>query len=246
MLGAAPGASLGRFPLPGRGDVASKERRKEPRMGLALPVRVQGFEMDGKSWEEMTTSEDASYSGCAFTLKHPVGQGQALHLSLPLPKHFRQYDISDPSYHVYALVRDVTPGKGTTRAGTLFLGKQPPRGFGNPASRFLMPNDPKPAARERRAHQRLDVFLNLRLRRQSEGAGPQEEKTVSENLSRRGARVLTSLAVARGDVLDVEELQGTFRSRAEIRNVYIGKDNIPRLNLCFLDADVPERLILAS
>jgi hypothetical protein len=217
-------------------------------MGLSLPVRVQGFEPDGKSWEEMTTSEDASYSGCAFLIKHRVAQGQALHLSMPLPKHFRQYDITDPSYHVYALVRDVTPGKDHTRLGTLFLGKQPPKGYGDkPGSRFLMPNDPKPAPRERRAHQRLDVFLNLKLRRQDGGAvGAQEEKTVSENLSRRGARVLTSLAVARGEVLDVEELQGTFRSRAEIRNIYIGKDNIPRLNLCFLDADVPERLILAG
>jgi hypothetical protein len=53
------------------------------------------------------------------------------------------------------------------------------------------------------------------------------------------------MPVARGDVLEVEELGGTFRTRAEIRNVYIGKDNIPRLNLCFLDAETPHRLILA-
>ena len=216
-------------------------------MGLSLPVRVQGFDNDGKSWEEMTASEDASYSGCAFVLKHPVGHGQALHLSMPLPKHFRQYDITDPSYHIYALVRDITPAKPGNRLGTLFLGKQPPKGFGeNPNSRFLLPKDKKPDPRERREHQRLDVFHNFRLRRQTPGVGPPEERTVSENLSRRGARVLTSLAVARGEVLEVEELQGTFRTRAEIRNIYIGKDNIPRLNLCFLDADVPDRLILAG
>jgi len=47
-------------------------------------------------------------------------------------------------------------------------------------------------------------------------------------------------------VLEVEELQGTFHTRAEIRNIYIGKDNIPRLNLRFLDADAPDRLILAG
>jgi hypothetical protein len=216
-------------------------------MGLSLPVRVQGFESDGKSWEEMTTSEDASYSGCAFLLKHSVGQGQALHLSMPLPKHFRQYDITDPSYHIYALVRDITPLKGASRLGTLFLGKQPPKGFGeNPGSRFLLPTDPKPNPRERREHQRQDIFLNFKLKRQLGSVGPQEERTVSENLSRRGARVLTTLAVARGEVLEVEELQGTFRTRAEIRNIYIGKDNIPRLNLRFLDADAPDRLILAG
>jgi hypothetical protein len=217
-------------------------------MGLSLPVRVQGFDNDGKSWEEMTTSEDASYSGCAFVLRHGVAQGQALHLSMPLPKHFRQYDITDPSYHIYALVRDLTPAKSGARLGTLFLGKQPPKGFGeNPGTtRFLLPNDPKPAPRERREHPRQDVFLNFKLKRSNGATGPQEEKTVSENLSRRGARVLTSLAVARGEVLEIEELQGTFRTRAEIRNIYIGKDNIPRLNLRFLDADVPDRLILAG
>jgi hypothetical protein len=34
---------------------------------------------------------------------------------------------------------------------------------------------------------------------------------------------------------------GPFKSRAEIRNLYIGKDGIPRLNLSFLDGIFPER-----
>lgn len=227
--------------------MASKERRKEPRMGLSLAVRVQGHGSDGKPWEEMTASEDASYSGCAFVLKQPVEVGQAVHLSMPLPKRFRQYDITEPSYHIYALVRDVGPAPSGKRLGVMFLGKHPPKGLGgNPGSRFLMPSDPKPEPRERRQYQRLDVFVNLKLRRQNGGVGPGEEQTVAENLSRHGARVLTSMAVARGDVLEVEELGGPFRTRAEIRNVYIGKDNIPRLNLCFLDAEVPDRLILTG
>jgi len=215
-------------------------------MGLSLPVRVQGHGSDGKPWEEMTASEDASYSGCAFILKHPVEIGQAVYLSMPLPKRFRQYDITEPSYHIYALVRDVGPAASGKRLGVLFLGKQAPKGLGdNPASRFLLPTDAKPEHRDRRQHQRLDIFVSLRLRRENGGPGPSEEQTVAENLSRRGARVPTSMAVARGDVLEVHELNGSFRTRAEIRNVYIGKDNIPRLNLCFLDAETPDRLILS-
>jgi hypothetical protein len=216
-------------------------------MGLSLPVRVQGHDPDGKAWEEMTSSEDASYSGCAFGLKHTVAVGQALHLSMPLPKRFRQYDITDPSYHVYALVRDIKPGGALARLGVMFIGKQPPKGFGeNPASRFLLATDRPPEPKDRRHDQRHDIFLNLRLRRHNGGTGPEEEQTVAENVSRHGARVLTSMPVARGDVLEVEELGGSFRTRAEIRNVYIGKDNIPRLNLCFLDAETPSRLIQAG
>jgi hypothetical protein len=51
------------------------------------------------------------------------------------------------------------------------------------------------------------------------------------------------MALAKGDVVVVEELGGDFRTRAEIRNVYIGEDRIPRLNLAFLDAEAPPRLV---
>jgi hypothetical protein len=57
---------------------------------------------------------------------------------------------------------------------------------------------------------------------------------------------MTSLTHTKGDVVYVEELGGSFRTRAEIKNVYIGTDNVPRLNLRFLDAEAPDRLIPAE
>jgi hypothetical protein len=85
------------------------------------------------------------------------------------------------------------------------------------------------------------MHYNLRLSRQGEGA--EKEFTVAENLSKGGARVLTTLPVVKGEIIIVEEMAGPFRSRAEIRNIYIGKDKVPRLNLRFLDAEAPDRLI---
>jgi len=70
-----------------------------------------------------------------------------------------------------------------------------------------------------------------------------EEQTIAENIGRGGARVMTSLAVVKGDVVRLEEVDGDFQVRAEIRNVYIGSDRIPRLNLRFLDAAAPDRLL---
>jgi hypothetical protein len=220
------------------------ERRKDPRMALRMPVKVDGFDVEGP-WQEMTVSEDTSAGGVSFTIVHPAQFGQVLLLSLPLPKRFRQYDLTDPSYHVYAVVRRAETRRGRTTVGAMFLGKNPPRGYEkNPAGRYLLSEDPAPGTRaERRVHPRHDMHYNLKLSRQEPGPGPQQEHTVAENLGKGGARVLTSLPLVKGDIVLVEEVGGPFRTRAEIRNVYIGKDKIPRLNLKFLDSEAPDRLI---
>ena len=229
--------------------MAAQERRKDTRMRLSLPVRAQGHDAAGL-WQEMTATDDTGYGGCAFNLKRPVVFGQILQLDLPLPKNFRQYDTTGSSYRSYALVRDVSPLKEGARVGTMFLGKTPPKEHEeNPAGLYLLPTDPKPAPKERRKYLRLDVFMDLMLRRpstESPATGAAQEQTVAENLCKRGARVMTSLSVTKGDVVMVEELGGSFRTRAEIRNVYVGKDNVSRLNLYFLDEEVPDRLVSAG
>lgn len=228
--------------------VKIKNRRKDTRMALVLPARIQGHTGAGP-WREMTSSDDASFGGCSFELKHPVELGHVLQVDIPIPKAFRRYGLSEPSYHTYALVRDIAPSRNGFRVGVMFLGKTPPKGFEhNPSGRYLLPQDPKPLPKERRQARRFDFFVNLRLRREDEGKGPgpAEETTVAENLGKGGARVMTSLTHTKGDVVYVEELGGSFRTRAEIKNVYIGTDNVPRLNLRFLDAEAPDRLIPAE
>jgi hypothetical protein len=140
----------------------------------------------------------------------------------------------------------VEPGRdGRATLGLMFLGKHPPRGFEkNPSSRYLLSQDPAPGTRaERRSHVRRDLPYNLKLTRQAPGAEAQQEHTVAENLGKGGARVLTTLPVAKGEIIIVEEVGGPFRTRAEIKNIYIGKDKVPRLNLQFLDGEAPDRLI---
>jgi hypothetical protein len=222
-----------------------QDRRKDPRRQFTLPVRVNGHDPDGTAWEEMTQSEDACFGGVSFPLKHPTFIGHALHLSLPLPKAFRQYALSDASYRVYGLVRDIYTMPMFVRVGVMFLGKNPPRGFeANPGGRYLLPTDPPPAPKERRGSGRVDVFVNLRLER---GNGSQQsETTVTENIGRGGIRVMTSLVVTKGEILFVEDTARTFKLRAEVRNVFTGKDGIPRLNLRFVDGPTPESLILSA
>jgi hypothetical protein len=103
------------------------ERRKQRRVPMRQPVRVQGRDPDGTSWEEISTCEDASAGGVGLRVCRAVLQGQVLHLSLPLPQRFRQFDLTDPSYRVYALVRNARPAPGGgLRVGAIFLGKHPP------------------------------------------------------------------------------------------------------------------------
>jgi hypothetical protein len=222
-------------------------RRTDERLGLQLPVRVQGFHADGKKWEEMTTGEDISAGGAAFPLKHEVAKGQALILTLPLPRRYRTFDLSGPTYRVFALVRKVENVKDEFRVGAMFIGKTAPRGFDeNPTTRYLLPGErkPPPATNERRVEPRYELFLNLRMKRGEDAmGGALEEVTVADNLSRNGARVRTSLPIAKGEVLYLEELGGTWKTRAEVMNVTIGKDHIPRLGLKFLDEKAPGRLL---
>ena len=223
------------------------ERRKTVRVGLAIPMRVQGFLADGGTWEEITNTVDVSQGGACFALTHEAELGQVLLLSLPMPKRLRQYDLNDASYRVYALVRNVRPAPGGgVRIGALFLGKQPPRGAQSlPGELFLMPGDPTPV--ERRKFPRHVARLSLRLGAENAPGGVAvEEKTFAEDVSLWGAQVrASSLPVGKGAVLEVEEIGGDFKTRAEVRNVSIGPDGQPRLNLLFLDSPAPERLLPA-
>jgi hypothetical protein len=230
--------------------MTQEERRHNPRLHLALPVRVQGHDSDDAPWEEMASVTDASPAGVALSMRHRISRGQVVQLTLPLPKRFRRYDVSEAAYRIFALVRVVTPEGAGSRVGVMFLGRNPPGGYEvKPGGLFLLPSDAPPATapRDRRKVPRLDVFVNLMIRRlQSEGPGPREEQTIAENIGKNGARVLTSMQVIKGDVVEIEELGGTFRTRAEVRNAYVGTDHIPRLNLCFLDAEAPPHLVQHS
>jgi len=249
------------------------ERRKNPRRGLAIPVRVQGFLADGTTWEEITTTVDVSGGGARFPLSHEAELGQVLLLSLALPKRLRQYDLDDASYCIYSLVRGVRRRADRPRVGVLFFGKYPPRGFperpavtpaeagpdldapsldtlvGVPTA--AVPGAPNPeflpsheAPDDRRGAPRVDLFVNFTLQLVDEwGAVLQEELTVADNVAKGGARVMTALGFQVGEVLLLQEAGGSFATRAEVRGITRVQPTVGRLHLRFLDRQAPERLL---
>jgi hypothetical protein len=207
-------------------------------MALSLPVRIQGQYPDGEPWEEVTTTSDASFGGASVGLRRVVLRGQALHVSLP--RRFRTHDFGAPTYRVYAVVCSV---KANGEVGIRFLAREPGGYARNEAGLFLTP--PTAAASglsERRAAPRRDGIFFFVLKPSSDGPR-REEATVADNIGAGGARVKTTQPFAQGEVLEVFEPGGAFRTRAAVRHAYVGPDAVGRLNLMFLDEEAPDRLL---
>jgi hypothetical protein len=118
-------------------------RRKDERLGLAIPVRVQGYLAGGATWEELSNTIDVSQRGACFLLKHPLELGHVLRLTLAMPKRLRNFDETESAYRVFSLVRFVERRGAQARIGVLFFGQYPPRGFQeHPDGRYLLPGDP--------------------------------------------------------------------------------------------------------
>ena len=226
------------------GEPRQANRRYRPRMALRLPVRVKGRERDGSVFEEQASCLDASEGGVSITLRHPVRQGQLLHLSLPLPSRFRQYDLTDYSYRVYGLVRYVgdTVQEGA-RVGFMFYGRNPPPGPGGalPAGLFLLPGDAGATSQKR---PRVDAALTIRLAADDGPGAPEHgESVAAERVGARDARVrVFSLPVTSGSIVLVEGDDGRFRTRARVRYVLTGPDGSRRVEIEFLDGSAPEHL----
>jgi hypothetical protein len=127
----------------------------------------------------------------------------------------------------------------------MFLGKNPPRGHAqNPGGLYLLETDVVAATAgrspyagpERRAHPRYDIGVQLTITRPEPVAyGPSLDQAATRNIGVGGALVPTALPLTRGDLVMVRDLQGVLKTRAEVRGLLIGKDNVPLLNLKFLD-----------
>lgn len=218
---------------------ALTERRRRHRLAIQVPVRVRGREATGTAWEEVAACLDASEGGLAILMSHPVRTGQVLHLSVPLPSRYRQYDLSESSYRIYGLVRNSRAQEARSRVGVMFLGPNPPRGSDPlPAEIYRLPGDRTEAARS-------TTVLVLRLEaEEAPGGVAQQENAVVERLTPLTAVVRVKyLPVGRGTILTLEEPGGSFRTRTEVTVISIEEMGHARLILQVLDAPIPDRLL---
>jgi hypothetical protein len=246
-----------------------KSRRLRERMKLSLPVRVQCREGEGREWTEMSRLLDVTPFGARFTLTHVTEPGRLLHLTLPMPRQLRCFDYVEMQYSVWSLVRNLQlhiapeakPNEkksGGMRfvVGVAFVGKHPPASYlSDPTIRYEVANSAAEGAlwriREMLAQEakgaaprsketRLQMAVEVLIEALDEhGTVIAREETVTENLSRRGAAVWTTLKIERGSYVRVTGSRSQLALFAAVRARRAGADGIPRLHLEFIGQEWP-------
>lgn len=239
-------------------------RRMRERLELSLPVRVYGRESEDFEWVEQSRLLDVTPFGVRLTLSKPTEPGRLLHLTLPMPRQLRCFDHVEDQYRVWALVRNIKTlepvGDKPARyeIGAAFIGKRPPASFEkdpttlyevaasvtesglwhfaerqSPEKRNVPEGAPRP---ETRYHIPIEVIIELL---DEKGKVAASETTVTENISRRGAAVFTTLELTKGRFVKVTSAQYQISVIAAVRARRTGANGVPRLHLEFVDKQWP-------
>ncbi len=247
----------------------SKSRRLRERLRLSMPVRVECRETTEFRWTEMSRLIDVTPFGARFLLVHLTEVGRLIHLTLPMPRQLRCFDHVEPQYRVWAVVRNVVrhqpkserPSERNAQTrfevGVAFVGKRPPASYEqDPSTRYdikkLTTSDCayELAEREtvvqegtrpmRAVETRLSMPLDVLIEVFDEAGAPLlREQTVTENISRRGACIWTTLEVERGRFVRLTSLAQRLSLMAAVRARRTGADGIKRLHLEFIDREWP-------
>ncbi len=239
-----------------------KEDRRIQRIGLALPIRIEGKVNQEVAWSEITRLQDVSAFGAGFVLNRPVKRGRLVALTMPMPRQLRCYDYMEPQYRIWGLVRRCIGVRGKSDAdqyaiGVAFIGKHPPVSYkDNPAKLYEITQleekgfwhiveapdrpDERDLPKELRRHSRYQIPVNVLLEiLDEEGNVIEAEMTVTENISLGGASVFTSLHADVGSFIRVSSEQYDTTIISVVRGKRLGTDSIPRLHVEFIDHYFP-------
>ena len=238
--------------------VSETEDRRIKRIGLALPIRIEGKVNKSVAWSEITRLQDVSAFGAAFNLNRPIKRGRLVAMTMPMPRQLRCYDHLEPQYRIWGLVRRCLAVENSIdmeqyAVGVAFIGKFPPSSYlDNPAKLFEItqleekgfwkiveaPENPdeRDLPKELRRHSRYQIPVNVLLETlDDEGNVNGAEMTVTENVSLGGASVFTSLTADVGSFIRVSSEQYNSTIISVVRGKRLGPDSIPRLHLEFID-----------
>ncbi len=234
-------------------------KRIRERLALKLPVRVSCRETADFEWVEVTRLIDVTPYGAGFKLKHPTEEGRLLHLTIPMPRQLRVFDHVEDQYKIWAVVRYVRSSTGEHGeplfdVGVAFIGKRAPKSYDeDPTRRYQIAGSSAealvavgniddlvkpPPTSDQRAHTRhnipVDVLLQLLDKK---GDVAFSENTVTENISRKGATVFTTLHLSVGRFVRLSS--GQIVAHAAVRSVSTGAGGVPRIHVEFIDKEWP-------
>jgi hypothetical protein len=99
--------------------------QREKRVGLQLPVQVQGEDVAGVRFDETTRSVNVSGGGICFESQRQVAIGARLQLAIELPPALRRHFGDRDVYRARAVVCRVEqgPGEAGSRVSARFVGE---------------------------------------------------------------------------------------------------------------------------
>ena len=237
-------------------------KRIRERLELKLPVRVQCRETPDFEWFEITRLVNVTPFGAGFTLKRPIEKGRLVLMTIPMPRQLRVFDHLEDQYRVWALVRymralPVPVGKASVfEIGVAFVGKRAPKSYGeDPTKRYeiassvsemrSLTEDPDKivgplTSTEKRSFTRHNIPVDMFLETLNEkGEVDLTEDTVTEDISRQGATIFTSLTIPPGRFIRLTSKQFQLTVYAAVRNQSTGADGVPRIHVEFIDREWP-------
>jgi hypothetical protein len=229
-------------------------KRIRDRLELKLPVRVHCRETPDFEWMEITRLVNVTPFGAGFTLKRPTEKGRLLHMTIPMPRQLRVFDHVEDQYRVWALVRYVRsisndPKQPLFEVGVAFIGKKAPASHEqDPSKRYEISQAQAQSAvvttemvapittSDQRAYTRHSIAVDLVLELLDEkNFLAQNEHTVTENLSKKGATIFTTLEVPIGRFIRLKCDQYQISLFAVVRSKSTGADGVRRIHVEFVD-----------
>ena len=230
-------------------------KRIRERLPLSLPVRVRGRETPDFEWTEVTRLSNVTPFGAGFTLRHPTEKGRLLHMTIPMPRQLRVFDHVEDQYRIWAVVRYIkssTVEKQTVfEVGVAFIGKRAPASYEKePWKRYDIANSTFQAAKsadeilmpftDERDYTRHNIPVDMRIEVVDEnGKVIENEQTVTENISAKGATLFTTLEIPLGRFVRLTSEQYRITAHAAIRSRSTGADGVPRIHVEFIDKEWP-------
>jgi serine/threonine protein kinase/tetratricopeptide (TPR) repeat protein len=219
------------------------ERRRDTRLPISLDLMLRRLGAGGSVLQEERTVTDniGAHGARVLTTMTDLSEG-----------HTVSVQEVGGSFGTKSIIRHVSTGTDRVRRlGIEFVDRAAPDHL-VPTHALTKPSGATKGVAskhdERRKDSRLGISIDVILRRLSPGGAVlHEERTVVDNIGRRGARVLTTMTdLGVGDVVSIQEVGSEFKTRATVRSAITGADNIRRVGLEFLDRTAPDHLVPAG
>jgi len=230
-------------------------KRIRERLPLTLPVRVRGRDTPTFEWTEVTRLTNVTPFGAGFTLRHPTEKGRLLHMTIPMPRQLRVFDHVEDQYRIWAVVRyiktSIVENKTVFEVGVAFIGKRPPASYETePSKRYDITNTTFQATKsadeilipfaDQRAYTRHHIAVDMRIEIVDDAGNViEQEQTVTENISTKGATLFTTLEIPHGRFVRLTSEQYRITVHAAIRSRSKGADGVPRIHVEFIDKEWP-------